>query len=75
MLFRSASLRLPLVAAAVAVSAMAGALPPASYFRSRPAKVEVGSGVFARDEARRIAAADRIEPAELEVVCVGRTLQ
>lgn len=73
MLFRSASLRLPLVAAAVAVSAVAGALPPASYFRSRPAKVEVGSGVFARDEARRIAAADRFARGELEVVGVGWT--
>ena len=73
MLFRPASLRLPLVAAAVAVSAVAGALPPASYFRSRPAKVEVGSGVFARDEARRIAAADRFARGELEVVGVGWT--
>jgi hypothetical protein len=61
-------LRLLLLAAtAITVSAVAGALPPASYFRSRPAKVEVGSGVFARDEARRTAAADRFARGELEI--------
>ena len=48
-----------LVATAVC-AATADALPPAAYFRSRPAKPEIDSGVFARDAARDLGEVDRI---------------
>ena len=51
-------------------AATADALPPAAYFRSRPAKPEIDSGVFARDAARDLGEVDRIVKGEIEVVGV-----
>jgi hypothetical protein len=59
------------LAATVICTATADALPPAAYFRSRPAKPEIDSGVFARDAARDLGEADRIVKGEIEVVNVG----
>ena len=44
----------------VSTAATADALPSAAYFRSRPAKPEIDSGVFARDAARDLGEVDRI---------------
>ena len=54
----------------LAVAFSASALPSAAHFRSRPAKCEVDSGVFARDAARDHDAVDRIVNGEIEVVGV-----
>jgi hypothetical protein len=56
--------------AAVLCAATADALPSAAYFRTRPAKPEVDSGVFARDAARDLGEVDRIVKGEIEVVGV-----
>ncbi len=54
----------------VSTAATADALPSAAYFRSRPAKPEIDSGVFARDAARDLGEVDRIVKGEVEVVGV-----
>lgn len=57
--------------AAIAVcAATADTQPSAAYFRSRPAKPEIDSGVFARDAARDLGEVDRIVRGEIEVVGV-----
>ena len=58
------------LAATVICAATADALPPAAYFRTRPAKPEIDSGVFARDAARDLGEVDRIVKGEIEVVGV-----
>ena len=58
------------LAATVICAATADALPPAAYFRTRPARPEIDSGVFARDAARDLREVDRIVKGEIEVVGV-----